>query len=118
MTFNALGEEIWDHCQFVSFFGVSLPHRMTIIRLRDGALLIHSPTRCDTPTKEALNNLGQVAHIVAPNGMHDLFLQEYAAEFPKAVLWIPPGVDRYFRHLPRAEHLPASDRSPWGDDLS
>ena len=119
ISFQPLGPGIWDHAELVSFCGVSLPHRMTIIRLRDGSLLLHSPTRCDRATKEALSRLGEVAHIVAPNGMHDLFLENYRTEFPKARLWIPAGVDKYFAKIPDAEHLPESDEDvPWRRDLS
>ena len=116
MNFHSPGEGIWEHSQYVTFWGASLPHRMTIVRLDEDCLLVHSPTRCDAETKRALNDLGQVAHVVAPNGMHDLFLREYAAEFPRAQFWIPPGVDRYFPGL-KAEHLPGNSQQAWDDKL-
>jgi hypothetical protein len=119
LTFQPLGADIWEHSELISFCGASLPHRMTVIRLRDGSLLVHSPTRCDEATRHALRSLGEVAHVVAPNGMHDLFLKDYLAEFPKASLWIPPGWDKYFALLSRAEHLREDDQNvPWRQDLS
>jgi uncharacterized protein DUF4336 len=119
VTFRRLGEGIWDHCRLISFYGAAIPHRMTIIRLRDNTLLLHSPTHCDEPTKRALNELGRVAHIAAPNAMHDLFLQDYAAAFPQARIWIPPGTRKYFSHVPLAEQLPLNGPAvPWHEDLS
>ena len=52
--------------------------------------------------------------------MHDLFLAEYAAAFPDARLWIPPGLDKYFSHLRRAQRLPeeGDGNEIWHGDLS
>lgn len=119
VIFQPVGPGVWEHTQMISFFGCSVPHRMTIVRLRDGGLLLHSPTRCDRATVQALQALGEIRHIVAPNGMHDLFLQDYRETFPNAHLWIPPGVDKYFAQLRDVTHLPYNDDDlPWRGELS
>ena len=92
---------------------------MTIIRLEDRTVLLHSPTRCDPDTKQALNDLGPVSHIVAPSAMHDLFLNEWAGAFPDARVWIPPGARKYFSHVPKAEPLPDhGEDAPWQRELT
>ena len=117
--FHQIGPGIWDHTELIRFFGAWLPHRMTVIRLEDGTVLVHSPTRCSPETKHALKDLGPVSHIVAPNGMHDLFLNEWAVEFPKAPIWIPPRAEKYFSHVPRAEPLPDNAHdAPWERELT
>ena len=92
---------------------------MTVVRISDGSLLVHSPTQCDRRMRAALAELGPVAHIVAPNGMHDLFLEDYAAAFPQARIWIPPGLSPYFSKISQASELPADiTRAPWFADLT
>ena len=56
------------------FFGMQLGTRMTIIRLKNGKLFLHSPTKLSPKLIEKINNLGKVAFIVAPNKLHHLFL--------------------------------------------
>jgi hypothetical protein len=42
--FGALGHNIWDHEMPIRFGGIPLWHRMTVIRLSSGGLIVHSPT--------------------------------------------------------------------------
>lgn len=72
--------------------GRILPVRMTVIRLPDGSLLLHSPTRFTEELRTALNELGTVRHLVAPNIAHWIFLQEWQRAFPDAVSWAAPGL--------------------------
>lgn len=44
--------------------------RMTVAKLSDGSLWVHSPVELDEPLREALGELGPVAHIVSPNYEH------------------------------------------------
>jgi hypothetical protein len=44
--------------------------RMTVIRLGDGSLLLHSPVRIDDATRAAVDALGPVGAVVAPNLHH------------------------------------------------
>lgn len=113
-----MGEAIWDHWEIIHFFGVPLPHRMVVIRLKNGSLLVHSPTRCHAATRSALKELGELAHVVAPNRMHDLFLEDYAEAYPAARFWIPPGTEKYFRALRNKEELGDENaQAPWADEL-
>lgn len=72
--------------------GLSLPIRMTVLRLDDGSLLLHSPTT-HTPALEAsLNALGTVRHLVAPGTAHWTHLTEWQKVFPQATTWAVPGL--------------------------
>ena len=64
--------------------GLELGGRMTVIRLPDGGLWIHSPVRVDGATRPAVEALGPVRFLVAPSLMHHLFLPEWAAAYPEA----------------------------------
>ena len=66
--------------------------RMTVIRLPDGRLLLHSPVRLDPETKQALDAIGPVRWVVAPSKVHHFFVGEYARAYPAARLLAAPGL--------------------------
>ena len=70
----------------------TLPARMTVIRLPGGNLLLHSPTRFRVTLKSALERLGPIRHLVAPNLAHWSFLPGWQRTFPEAITWAAPGV--------------------------
>jgi hypothetical protein len=65
---------------------------MTVIRLPDGTLLLHSPTRMTEALRQALLRLGPVAHLVAPNIAHWTLLKPWQQAFPQAITWAAPGL--------------------------
>lgn len=72
--------------------GMPLPLRMTVIRLTDGELILHSPTQFSFALKEQLEALGRIAHLVAPNTAHWSFMREWQEHFPQAQSWAVPGL--------------------------
>jgi hypothetical protein len=52
----------------------SLPigRRMTIARLADGGLAVHSAIACDEATMAAIDALGPVRFVIVPSGYHRL----------------------------------------------
>jgi len=79
------GEEIWTvDGPTVSVAGFSYPTRMIVIRLSDGALFVWSPTAISDELRAAIDSLGQVQHIVAPNTLHHMFVGEWQAAYPAA----------------------------------
>jgi len=66
--------------------------RMTVIRLADGGLFLHSPVRLDEPTRRALDALGPVRCVVAPSKVHHFFVGDYIAAFPQARAFAAPGL--------------------------
>ena len=71
---------------------MELTSRMTIMRLTNGALFLHSPVALDTDLQAELQRLGTVAFIVAPSLWHDLFIKEYVVAYPEAQAWAAPGL--------------------------
>jgi len=72
--------------------GFALPIRMTVLRLADGGLWLHSPTRHTADLAAALQALGPVRHLVSPSTAHWVHLPSWQAAFPEALLWTPPEV--------------------------
>lgn len=75
-----------------SVLGPGLPVRMTVIRLANGDLLLHSPTRHGEALQTALEALGPIRHLVAPNTVHWVFVKPWRDRLPQAQIWAAPGL--------------------------
>jgi hypothetical protein len=73
---------------------VQLPIRMTVLRLYDGSLMLHSPTRFTATLKQELEQVGLIAHLVAPNSAHWMFVKEWQDRCPAVRTWAAPGLYR------------------------
>jgi hypothetical protein len=74
------------------FYGLPVGARMTVVRLRGGDLLLHSPVSVDAALRDAIEGLGPVRHIVSPNKLHHFYLAQAHDAFPEAKLYAPPGL--------------------------
>jgi hypothetical protein len=68
--------------------------RMTVVRLPDGGLWVHSPVRFSPEVRAAVDALGPVRFLVAPNLMHHLAVQDWAAAYPDAKVAAPASLRR------------------------
>jgi hypothetical protein len=73
--------------------------RMTVIRLADGGLFLHSAVRLDAETRQALDGLGPVRAVVAPSKVHHFFVGDYIAAYPAARVFGAPGLAEKRRDL-------------------
>jgi hypothetical protein len=89
-----LAPDLWVAERRQRFYGLEVGARMTVVRLVDGSLLLHSPLRLDAALREALDALGPVRFAVAPNRVHHLYAGEVKRHYPDARLWIGPGLER------------------------
>ena len=102
--------------------GKILPVRMTVVRLPDGALLLHSPTQYSQGLAAALTRLGPIRHLVAPNIAHWTLLHPWQEAFPYATTWAAPGL-RQRRQVRRSglrldRDLGAEPPPAWGDAIA
>jgi len=72
--------------------GIEIGTRMTVLRLREGSLLLHSPVPCDDETCRALDAIGAVRFVLAPNKVHHFFVTPWKAAYPAATLLAAPGL--------------------------
>ena len=87
-----LAPDLWIATrQFTNELGV-VTSRMTVIRLKDGRILLHSPVPIEQDLLSAVENLGQVAALIAPNLFHHQFLTEWRSAFPEAKAFCAPGL--------------------------
>lgn len=87
------GRNTWALEQLLTFANVTATIRTNVVRMKDGALWVHSP---QWPTGEychLLDELGPVKHIVLPCNAfeHKAPVQAFCEKYPDATVWISPG---------------------------
>jgi hypothetical protein len=78
----------------ITYAGCHFFSRMTIIKLSNGQLWIHSPCQITPQLKAEIEALGQVGVIVAPGNYHHLHITSCQDAFPSAQTFICPGVEK------------------------
>lgn len=69
------------------------PTRMTVARLPDGSLWLHSPTTLQDDLATALDALGPVRWLVAPNRLHWVNLAAWQERYPDAETIAAPRLE-------------------------
>jgi hypothetical protein len=65
---------------------------MSVIRLANGDLLLHSPAQYTDDLKSAIEALGRIRHLIAPSIGHWMFLRDWQRACPAAKTWAVPGL--------------------------
>src|SRR3954452_12667366 len=68
----------------ISAAGLQLPVQMTVIRLSNGDLLLHSPVRYSSILRDQLARLGPIKRLQVLNVEHSIFLPRWQIEVPEA----------------------------------
>ena len=95
------------------------PTRMTIVRLGNAELFIHSPTALTAEVKAAVKALGTPRYLIGPSWLHYWWLPDWKRAFPSARVFVAEGVrERARKHIDfETELLNANRWYPWDDDL-
>ena len=75
------------------------PHRSVIIRLQDHSLFVISPIQLSADLRAAVDALGAVKYLVAPNNLHHLHLGDWGQAYPDAKLYATPMLPKKRRDL-------------------
>ena len=119
-TLKAFAEEVWivdGHEIGMHYFGLILPFptRMTIVRMPDGTVWVHSPIAWNDSLGAAIDRLGPVCHLVAPNTLHHAYLADWQARYPRARSYGAPGL-AYKGAKPAVDEVLGSEPpAAWGD---
>lgn len=92
--------------------------RMTVVQLESGDLWLHSPVLPDPERQRAVDALGPVAHLVAPNKIHSLGIEPWRARYPSAKVWVSPGFSERHPDIAADEILANDVETPWGDEIA
>lgn len=106
-----IDKNIWVAEQPLKYLGLNVGTRMTLIRLISGELIVISPIQVDNDTINQINAIGDVSYIIAPNLYHYLFVSSFKAIYPKAKLWVAPGLESKKFDLPIDKIISVDERS-------
>ncbi|MGP1255542.1 MAG: DUF4336 domain-containing protein [Kiloniellales bacterium] len=116
---RSFGRNIWTlQGDDVRMYGVvPFTTRMTVVRLETEGLWLHSPVRPTPERRRAVDQLGPVEHLVAPNKIHSLGIGPWKALYPSAKVWASPGFNK--RHPDIAvDALLTNDLAPaWSSEI-
>ena len=115
---KSIAPEIWHlpH-EFAAGGGIRLSSRMTVVRLADSSLWLHSPVPLSSDVRSQVAALGDVRYIVAPNKLHHLFVADCAAAFPGAAIYGAPGLKKKRPDLAAMRELTREVEPQWSQDL-
>ncbi len=94
MTLKEFAKDIWiaDGPEIGAAAGFHYPTRMAVIRLADHSLFVWSPIELDQTLRDAVNALGEVKFLIAPNSLHHTYLAEWRYAYPLAKLYAAPDL--------------------------
>ncbi|MDC0831435.1 DUF4336 domain-containing protein [Geitlerinema sp. CS-897] len=104
---EVVNNAVWTFDQLQGIFYVTVPIRMTVVKLDEGGLLVYAPV---APTRECLRLLnelvaqhGDVKYIIFPTSSgleHKIFVGPFARCFPQAKVYIAPSQWSFPFNLP------------------
>jgi hypothetical protein len=96
------------------------PTRMTIVRLGNGDLFVHSPTELTPALRAEVEREGRVRFLVAPNRIHYWWMPDWKAAFPEAEAYLAPRIREQAKgHIDfDAGSLEAVDGYPWDAEIA
>jgi len=112
-----LHADLWVADSPLRFAGLEVGARMTVVRLADGTLFVHSPIAATPALVAEVQALGRVAYLIAPNRFHHLYVGEWQRACPAAAIWVAPGLETKRADLPIAGVLGDTPEPAWADTL-
>lgn len=111
--------------EYLTVGGLRLPlpftTRMTVIRLENGDLFLHSPIRFDEGLAGQLQRLGNPRHLISPNQFYYAHIGERKNAFPDSIAWASPRVRQRARargmHIDFSQDLPAVPPPDWDGQI-
>ena len=110
-------DQVWVADAPNRFYGLEFGSRMTVVRLTDGSLFLHSPIAIDRTIKADIDALGPVRHIIAPNLYHHLHAKAATELYPSAQLHLAPGLDKKRPDLRADAVLGGGRESSWPGEI-
>ncbi|WP_419914333.1 DUF4336 domain-containing protein [Hoeflea sp.] len=113
------GETIWtiDGDDVRMFNVLPFTTRMTVVRLESGGLWILSPVQPNPDRRYAVDALGPVEHLVAPNKIHSIGIKPWTALYPAAKVWASPAFAGRHPDIAVEALLTNDVAAPWSPEI-
>jgi hypothetical protein len=118
MMLRQFGPDIWiaDGTE-VSTGGFHYGTRTAVIRLADHGLFVWSPIKLTEQLRYEIEVLGDVHHLVPPNSLHHLFLDEWQRAYPNARVYAPPRLRKKRHDIDFDRDLNDTPDAVWAADI-
>lgn len=113
-----IANDIWVVDQPQRFMGLEVGAKMTVIRLAQGGLFLHSPIELNGELKRELDALGPVKYAVAPNCYHHLYVGKVLDHYPGAKIFVAPKLKEKRPDLGFATTLEDGREYPFSQEIS
>lgn len=114
---SRVAPDVWIARHPLVFYGFKMVTCMTIVRLGSGKLWVHSPVPLGQALGSAIDALGAVEYIVAPNRLHHLYAIDCASRYPLARLYVAPDLTAKNPAFANFPVIPTGSASPWIEDI-
>lgn len=101
----------------VPFFTLPYTTRMTIVRLSDGGLWVHSPIKLTADIQQKVDKLGRVKYLIAPNHLHHLFLKDWQGAYPQAESFGTKEVQKKRQDIKFDGLFSSEGEVPWEEEI-
>lgn len=100
----------------VACLRIPCPTRMTVVRLNNGMVWLHSPIVHDAGLAAAIGRLGPIEFLIAPNTLHHRYIPAWSAMVPEAKIYAPGSL---LPSLKPHSAMPLIDQAPrdYGEDI-
>jgi hypothetical protein len=113
-----LHSDVWVTSSPLRFLGVEVGARMTVVRMPDDRLLLHSPISASEELVREVQALGTVQYLVAPNKLHHLYVGEWQRVCPAAETYVAPGLETKRADLSITGVLTSEPEAGWKGELA
>ena len=86
-----------------------LRRRMTLIKRKDGALVIHNGQALEEAAMKEIEAWGEPRYLIVPNGFHRMDAHAYTQRYPKLQVFCPATEDAKVRQVVKVVVFVASD---------
>ena len=90
-TLTAVDDKVWTVTGTIHMPVGDFERRMTVVRLRDGGLVVYSAIALDEPQMAQLESLGHMAWLVVPGDDHRLDAKTWLQRYPTMHVAAPAG---------------------------
>lgn len=108
---------VWRRVHHMGQAGIHFLTHMTVVRLGDGGLWLHSPVPLEAELKAEIDALGPVRWIVAPNLGHHFYVGPWLQAYPEAIGVGAPGLREKRPDLRLTRTLSATPEPEWAADF-
>ena len=111
-------ENIWIYDgSIVSWHGMPYTTRMTVVRLNDGKIWVHSPEKITNGLINEIQTIGEIKYLISPNKIHHLFIQDWIKLFPNAGAYSSPGLKEKRKDIRFHSELEDFPEGEWSKEI-